>query len=346
MSTRVAGKRIERRWIAAGALALPLLFVGCGPKGAHSPGGYESSQTGVLRVGIISTTGKQPSGPEGLAYKQGTLIKDLASAGITQIEFTPFANGPDLNEAMAAGGLDVGEYGDTPALVGRSAGLPTRAINQNTVGTNAWLIVRADGPKTVDDLRGKTVATSKGSYMARYLLGLLAEKNLTKDVKFVHLLPNAAESALQHGDIAAYAAPGGTGPLLIQHGYKAIDQANQHPGLSGSGVTVVSETYLAAHPQFPAIWNKARANAIDNAQAHPEDYYQFQTALSKLPEPIVKASYPIALYSKEPFTPKGLALLSGTKAFLVQQHLAKSDFDLKTWTVSPAGATQSAALPK
>jgi sulfonate transport system substrate-binding protein len=339
--------RTKRRWMATatGALALPILFSGCSPKGENSRNGAEGDAAGVLRVGIISTTGKQPSGPEGLAYKQGTFIKDLASAGITKIEFTPFGNGPDLNEAMAAGGLDVGEYGDTPSLVGRAAGLKTRAINQGTVGMNAWLIARADGPKTVEELRGKTVATSKGSYMARYLLGLLAEKGLSKDVKFIHLLPNAAEAALQHGDIAAYAAPSGTGPLLIQHGYKAIDQANQHPGLSGSSVTVVSEKYLAAHSDFPTIWNKARANAIGYSIAHSEEYYQYQTAQSKLPVEIVKASYPITLYSKEPFTAKGLALLGGTKAFLVQQGLAKSDFDLKGWTVSSADAKQ-AALPK
>ena len=319
---------------------LALALSGCGAK--HDASG----QGGLLRVGFIGNTAT-PSGPEGWEIQRGRFLPTLRPVGVTHAQFFAFPNGPDLNEAMAAGALDVGMLGDTPAIVAHAAGLPARAINQTQVGMNAWLIVRADGPKTVAELQGKTVATQKGSYMARYLLGLLAQNGLTDRVRFVHLASSAAEPALHRGDIAAYAAPAGTGPLLLSHGFRAIDQAAQHPGLTGSGVTVVSEKYLAAHPNFPSLWNKARADAIADVRARPEPFYQFQAQAANLPEPIVKASYPVSLYSAQPFTPKGLALLDGTKAFLLGQHLAKSDFTLASWTV-PVGrssATEAASLP-
>lgn len=80
---------------------------------------------------------------------------------------------------------------------------------------NAWLIAKADGPKTLADLKGKKVATSQGSYMSRYLTSLLKEQGLDKDVKILHLLPADGEAALSRGDIAAYAYPTGFGPLLL-----------------------------------------------------------------------------------------------------------------------------------
>jgi ABC-type nitrate/sulfonate/bicarbonate transport system substrate-binding protein len=48
-----------------------------------------------------------------------------------------FANGPDLNEALSGGSLDVGIYGDTPALVGRAAGLPR---DSSTKASLAWML--------------------------------------------------------------------------------------------------------------------------------------------------------------------------------------------------------------
>ena len=101
-----------------------------------------------LRVGFIGTGEHQPIGAEGWAYKRGLLLPALKKQGFADVSFIRFANGPDLNEALSGGSLDVGIYGDTPAIVGRAAGMPTRLLNQSVVGLDAWLLVRADGPKT------------------------------------------------------------------------------------------------------------------------------------------------------------------------------------------------------
>ena len=332
----------NRRYSAALATlaALALFTAGCGSKKTASPAKDPSG--GVLRVGILSTNGT-PTGVDGWGYKQGILLPALRDAGISKIQYSAFAHGPNLNEALASNAVDVGLYSDTPAIVGHSAGIKTRLVNQNAVGNNTWLIVRQDGPKTLEDLRGKTVGTSKGTAWSRYLFGLLAEKGLTKDVKVVHL-PSDAGPALLHGDIAAYA---GNGPQLIAQGFRSIDDSSQHPELQGTSVTVVTEQYLTEHPKFPDVWNKAHLAAVNDVLAHTDAYYQFEADVTKQPLSVAKLSNSVDRFTTQPFTERGLTLLSSTKAFLVDQHLARQDFDVKTWIApSEQASVASFNLPK
>lgn len=290
----------------------------------------------LLRVGFIGTGEHQPVGAEGWAYKRGLLVPVLRAQGFADVSFIRFANGPDLNEALSGGSLDLGIYGDTPAVVGRAAGLPTRLLNQSVVGLDAWLLVRADGPKTLAELAGKTVATSKGSYMNRYLSGLLLEKGLTAQVKFAHLLPSDAAAALERGDIAAYAAPVATAPLMVAKGARILDRASEHAGLVGSSLTVVSEAFLAAHPHFPGAWNELRSQSVADLRKNLEQYHAWHAEIVRVPLDAAKLAYPESVFVNEPLGEAGLRLLEGTKAFLVEQKLAQSDFSIRQWAVPEA----------
>jgi NitT/TauT family transport system substrate-binding protein/sulfonate transport system substrate-binding protein len=289
-----------------------------------------------LRVGFIGTGEHQPIGAEGWAYKRGLLVPALQKLGFSDVSFIRFANGPDLNEALSGGSLDVGIYGDTPALVGRAAGLPTRLLNQSVVGLDAWLLVRADGPKTLAELASKTVATSKGSYMNRYLTGLLVEKNLNDQVKFAHLLPSDAAAALERGDIAAYAAPIASAPLLVAKGARVLDRASDHAGLVGSSVTVLSSSFLAAHSDFPKAWNELRTDSVGDLKKNLDQYYAWHAEIVRVPLDAAKVAYPASVFVSEPLGEVGLRLLEGTKAFLLEQKLAQADFSLSEWALSEA----------
>lgn len=337
-------------------IALAVLSAGCGNKGSGTAGAgrsetaapFASSASGEaaspeaakaavtlpekLRVGFISANNKETiTGVEGWAQSKGTLASELKKYGVKEIRFTPFPNGPNLNEALAAGSLDVGIYGDTPAINARANGLPTRLINISQSGMNAWLIARADGPKSVAELKGTKIATAQGSYMHRYLIGLLEEHGLVENVKVLHLLPPDGEAALARGDIAAFAYPTGFGPLLIRKGYTAIDEAVRHPDLRGSSLTVTTEKFLEDYPDFPKIWNEIRRQAVREIREHPDEFYQLYAEASGYPLDVVKASFTIEQWPEEDFPAEGLKLLEGTKAFLVEQGLAREDFDLNDW---------------
>ncbi|HWA72403.1 MAG TPA: ABC transporter substrate-binding protein [Polyangiaceae bacterium] len=317
-----------RRCLTVGLCSTILCFIACSRSDRVS---VDATRPAPLRIGFIGVSEAQPTGAEGFAVENGQLIPALERLGFQKPTFVRFANGPDLNEAFSGGSLDVGIYGDTPALVGRAAGLPTRLINQSVVGMDAWLLVPRAGVATLDELAGKVVATSKGSYMHRYLAGLLSEKGLGSRVTLVHLLPADAQAALERGEIAAYAAPSQTAPLLVSKGARVLDRASQHPGLQGSSVTVVSEAFLARHPSFPAQWNELRAQAVAQLLREPERYYQFHAERVRLPVTVIKQGFPLELFHVEPLVPGGRKLLEGTKSFLVDQKLAQNDFELSAW---------------
>ncbi|MBD1843451.1 ABC transporter substrate-binding protein [Cyanobacteria bacterium FACHB-63] len=296
-----------------------------------------STKSTVLRVGFITTDGsKIPVGPEGWAHQKGYLIEELRSLGITEIALRPLIGGPALNEALASGALDMGIYGDTPAIVGRAAGLKTKLINQGRVGQDSWLLTTQEGAKSIGELRGKKVGVAKGTYMHRYLLGLLFQSGLAKDVILVQIPVADAKAALERGAIAAYPFSTGSGPLLATQGFVTLDQAKNHEGLVGTSATVASEEILANYPNLPQKWNQIRQRALQEAKANPEEFYQFLAKASndRYPLPVIKESYDVALYPDQPFTSEGLKLLDSTKQFLADQKLLKSEFDIKDWQVS------------
>jgi NitT/TauT family transport system substrate-binding protein/sulfonate transport system substrate-binding protein len=211
--------------LCAVLLLVSTVLAACG--GSSSDGA-----PGTLRVGVIST-GSRPYGIESWAYQEGILQRRLKAAGIGSVTFTAFPNGPNLSQALKGGALDMGVLGDTPAISARAAGLPTELSGVSVRGQDAWLIA-APGVRSMADLRGKTVATQQGSYMQRYLVGVLAQAGLTSSVKITFLLTNAAQQALSKRDIAAYAAPTPVGPLLRSKGFAVIDKASDHPGLTGN----------------------------------------------------------------------------------------------------------------
>lgn len=294
----------------------------------------DTAKTSTLRLGFISVNQiKVPTGPTGWAIHQDKLLPELQKLGIAEVKTLSFPNGPNLNEALVAGEVDVGIYGDTPALVAKAKGIPTRLIGQEQVGMNAWLIGKKNGPRSLTELKGQKVATSKGSYLHRYLIGLLQKSGLSDRVTVVHLLPSEAQAALERGDVAAIAAATGTGPLLKSKGYPVIDEATKHPDLPGTSVTVATEAFLAKHPDFPQKWNQIKQASVKNIKANPEAYYKFHAEVSGYPIDVIKASFPVEQFPEEPFPTQGLQLLEGTKKFLVSQKLANSDFKLNDWIV-------------
>jgi NitT/TauT family transport system substrate-binding protein/sulfonate transport system substrate-binding protein len=285
----------------------------------------------ALRVGFVNATSKIILGPEGWAVQKGLLAKELRKLRVTEIKYLGFPNGPDINEALAAGELDLGILGDTPAIVGKAAGLESYLVNFSAVGQNVWLVTKKNGPQSLADLKGQTVATSKGSYMHRYLLGLLKETGLSDKVTVVHLLPRDAEAALTRGDIAVYAAPTGTGPQLVKNGFPVIDEAAKHPDLLGTSVTVTTKSFLAKHKDIITKWNSIRGQAVADLKNHSGEYYKLVGSVTHYDLDVVTQSYNIDLYYPESFPAKGVKLLEGAKEFLHEQNLIKSKFKLADW---------------
>uniref|UniRef100_C5CV97 Aliphatic sulfonate ABC transporter periplasmic ligand-binding protein n=1 Tax=Variovorax paradoxus (strain S110) TaxID=543728 RepID=C5CV97_VARPS len=284
----------------------------------------------VLRLGYIGP-GKKPAAATGWALRQGHLLRELAPLGFKEVTTRNFPNGPDLNEAFLSGALDVGIYGDTPAVVARSRGLEGQLIGFDAVGMNVWLLTPRDGVRSVKALEGQSIGVARGSYMHRYVLGLLKENGLQKSVKVIHMFPRDGEAALDQGSIAAFAAQVDVGPLLASRGYPVIDEAEKHPALRGTSVIVASSKLLAAAPGLPAAWTRARRTALQEIRRNSVDYYAFHSEVSGFPLEIVKISHPLSHFPEAAYPPEGLALLDEVKKFLLAENLVSRDFALAQW---------------
>ena len=169
--------------------------------------------------------------------------------------------------------------------------------------------------------------------MYRYLVGLLKLKGLDKDVKIVNMASSDAEAALNRKDIAAYAFPTNSGPLIQSKGFPVIDEAKDHPELLGSTVTVVTEDYISKNPGLPKVWNQIRQSAIKEINNNPDSFYKLQSEEIGYPVNIIKESLPLNNLKAEPLSDEGKELLEGTKAFLVEQKFAKNDFKIEDWII-------------
>ncbi|WP_246188180.1 ABC transporter substrate-binding protein [Paenibacillus tengchongensis] len=329
--------------LIAGVVLTMLVLAACGNNGSNSAASGNTAEAAgnapaagsevpaVLNYGFIGSNKLNvPGGAEGWGFHKGIIQEELKKHGITEVKLTGFPNGPDQTESLISGRLDFGSLGDTPAIIAYASGAKTRFISQSSAHTVGYLIGKKDGPQTVKDLQGATIAIQKGSFMHRYIVGLLQQEGVT-DYKLVHMLIPDATAALARGDVDALTNTGVPALKLIEQGYTHLDDSSVHPDLLGSSVTVVSEEYLAKFPDFPQVWNAAREKALADLKQHEEEYYEFLADIGDTTPELVKQVSPISDLKDTAFTDEGLKLLQGTKDFLVQEKLAKKDFEISDW---------------
>ncbi|MBN3727096.1 ABC transporter substrate-binding protein [Burkholderia sp. Ac-20379] len=307
------------RTVAAGGLLLG---------GIPALAATRDSQT--LHLGVIGPT-RAPTGPSGYALALGYLQRELSPLGIHDISVHVFRNGPDLNEALFAGALDIGIYGDTPALVARGKGVGAHLIGFEEIGLSSWLVAPKGGVQRVADLDGKTVGVAMGSYTHRYLLGVLGAAGLSNRTRVVYLLGSDADAALHNASLDAYAAASDFGPVLAERGYPVIDQGVQHPDLLGSYVIVASDKLLARVPGVAQAWHRARRAALSKIGADAPAYYAFHQKQTAFTADTIRLAHPVSHFPTAAYPPEGLALLDSARRFLLDRRLISDDFTLKQW---------------
>ena len=317
------------------ATAITLTIAACGSSSAAtssdpSTGASGSSAPYTVTFGYISTAGTGLTGPWGFAYSKGLLQQWLKPYGVT-LNLAQFANGPLLTAAMVGGSVQAGVLGDTPSLIAESQGLQARFISQPEVGLVAWIVAQPS-IKTLSQLAGKTIAVQQGSYLDRYVQGLLAEKGLLSKVRRVAMLTAQSTPAFEAGSLDAIIAQPTTLPTLEKTGkkYNVIAESETTPTLEGTQTTIVANSELAAHPGFASAWNTVRVKSVRYAQAHASEYYAWAAAQASTTAALEEETAPLSAYPIPNFTAAGTKQLQGTLDFLVAQQEAKS-FSIQSW---------------
>ncbi|GAA1876722.1 ABC transporter substrate-binding protein [Pseudonocardia ailaonensis] len=329
--------RTARRPLALTALAaaFALALAACGG-GTTSAGNGSGGGGYTVRIGIVTKVA--PDGLLGWADKQGILRKDLAAAGVTDVELSTFATGPTLNSALTSGSVDIASQGDTPALTLRSNGFASKLVAISGINADYYLIGRKGGATTLAGLAGKKVAAAPGTAPEQYLIGLLKEENLTGTIPISSLQTNDAATAVRAGSIDAFVASGPMAGQLVEQGFPVIDKASDHTDLYTSSVHVASQKFLDAHPQFAAAWATVLADTVKSIKADPDGFWAFNAQVDQVDQNVAKIAFPLSSLPDEAFSTTGVAQLSHSYDFLVEQKVITQPFDVKGWLATPAPA--------
>lgn len=150
--------------------------------------------------------GYQKNGALLVLKGQRTLEDRFGPQGVA-VSWHEFPSGPPLLEALNAGSIDFGATGDTPPLFAQAAGADLVYVAYQPVpGKSSAILVRRDGPvRTPADLKGRTVAFTKGSSAHNVLVRVLRHAGLQwGDIRPAYLAPSDAAAAFRQGAVDAW----------------------------------------------------------------------------------------------------------------------------------------------
>ncbi|MCX5163924.1 aliphatic sulfonate ABC transporter substrate-binding protein [Streptomyces sp. NBC_00264] len=251
-----------RRSLAA-VTALPLLAVAltaCGygseakqdDTRANAAVGGKKLSTDTVKIGYFPNLTHATAL---VGIQEGIIAKELGS---TTVKPSTFNAGPSEIEALNAGSIDIGFIGPSPAINGftKSKGKSHRIIGGSASG-GVKLVVNPKKIKTLDDLKGKKIATPQlGNTQDVAFLNWISEKgwkvdaNSGKgDVSVVRTDNKVTPDAYRSGSIDGAWVPEPTASKLVAQGAKELlDESTLWPD-NKFVITniIVSQKFLAEH---------------------------------------------------------------------------------------------------
>lgn len=216
------------------------------------------------------------------------LEQELAKDGIA-VRWVQSAGSNKALEFLNAGSLDFGSTAGAAALLGKVNGNPIRAIYVYSRPEWTALVAR-DGTAIASpkDLKGKTVAVTRGTDPHIFLVRALQDNGLSeKDVRLVLLQHADGRLALLRGDVDAWA---GLDPLMAAAEIEAKARLfHRRPEANTWGILNVREAFARENPGLVRRVLAAYEIARTRALAEPDELKAYLVAVTKLaPEVIAR----------------------------------------------------------
>ena len=215
--------------------------------------------------------------------QKGNAQAVMEAAGVLKdvpykIEWKEFAAAAPLLEALGAAAIDVGLVGDAPFTFAAAANVPAKtiaAIRQSRDGL-AILVPENSSIKSLDALRGKKIATGRGSIGHQLVLAALAAKGWAAgDVQLVFLAPSDAKIAYSQGSVDAWSTwePYVSQEEVLFKARRVISGEGLTPGLSFVVATPDAiRDKRAALEDFVRRLTAARAWSQDHVEGYAETW--------------------------------------------------------------------------
>src|ERR1700747_198033 len=148
---------ISRRSILGG---LGLLGAGLARR-SHAQAASTEFRVGFQKAGLL-----------GVAKEQGVFEQRLKPLGV---EWSEFALGPPMMDAISAGVIDFGWLGDAPAIIAQSAGAKFVYAAYMPASQHGLLVLQGSALHSLADIKGKKIAFARGTSAQNLMLRLLAQ---------------------------------------------------------------------------------------------------------------------------------------------------------------------------
>ncbi|MEG1114497.1 MAG: sulfonate ABC transporter substrate-binding protein [Janthinobacterium sp.] len=250
---------------------------------AGMPAAAQAQAKGEVQVQV--RIGYQKYGTLTLLKGRGTLEKRLAEQGVG-VKWTEFPAGPVLLEGLNVGSIDFGTVGEAPPIFAQAAGANLVYVGNEPASpaSEAIVVPKGSGLRTLADLKGKKIALNKGSNVHYLLLKALEKAGVAyADIQPVFLPPADARAAFERGSVDAWAI---WDPFLAA----AEKQLGARVLADGKGLVanyqfyLASRTYAEKNPEILRIVLDEVAKVDDWGRNNPDEVATIlaaQTGLSK-----------------------------------------------------------------
>jgi sulfonate transport system substrate-binding protein len=218
---------------------------------------------------------------------QGLLEKEFEKDG-TRVRWVQTLGSNKALEFLNAGSIDLGSTAGSAALVAKINGNPIKSIYVYSRPEWTALVTGKDsGIKTVADLKGKSVAVTRGTDPHIFLVRALADAKLTdKDVRFVLLQHADGRLALQRGDVQAWA---GLDPMMAS---AELDEGARlfyrNASANTWGILNVREEFAKEHPDAVRRVLKVYEQARKWSLANPAEVTKALAGAAKIPDNVAE----------------------------------------------------------
>ena len=241
-------------------LTLSGMLTGCGNTSEAQTSEAKTSQISEEQNSKAQDSGELPEkitmgyweSPNGelLAKETGALEKAYPAV---DIEWVEFQSGTDILTAMQSGSLDFATIGTPPVVMGIANNYPFKIFYMHDViGESEALVVKnSSGIKSLEDLKGKTIATTFGTTSHFAFLNLLKSAGVeTSDFTLLDMQGPDIYAAWQRGDIdGAYTWEPVRSEMVEDDGIEIVSSADaaEVGGLTAE-VGIVSDEFYAKYP--------------------------------------------------------------------------------------------------
>ncbi|MES1193342.1 MAG: ABC transporter substrate-binding protein, partial [Solirubrobacterales bacterium] len=254
-------------------LIIPVLAVAaCGSDDKNDNNATAASKPAAAAAAPKKITIAYQAIPNGdlVVKHEGWLEKALPD---TEIEWKLFDSGGSVNEAVAARSVDIGLAGSSPVSRGLSQPLPYEVPwIHDVIGKAEALVVKKD-ITSIEQLKGKKVATPLASTSHYSLLAALQDHQLTaKDVKVVDAEPDAIAAAWSRGDIdGAYVWNPNLAKLIKDGGHVLVSSADlAKEGKTTYDLAVVTKDFASKYPDAVKTWVAQQDRAVKLYRSDPD----------------------------------------------------------------------------